>query len=262
MQIPTVSGREFSARDHAGAPRVAIVNRLFVERFGLRTGTGQTVAVADERYQIVGVVEDALAFSLREERRPVLYFSYLQTARPPTSMTYVLRTAGHPLALAGTVREAVRQVDPRLAVHDLKTQAGHIDQAISQEITLARLGSLLAALALAIACIGLYGTVTFAVARRTSEIGIRMALGAQAPHIVRMVLRDVLAITVVGLAIGLGLSLAGSRYAATLLYGIEPTDPLTFGTATSVLLACGIIAALVPALRAARVDPLLAIRRD
>jgi ABC-type antimicrobial peptide transport system permease subunit len=156
----------------------------------------------------------------------------------------------------------VRQVDTRLAIHDLKTQAVHVNQAISQEITLARLGSLLAALALVIACVGLYGTVAFAVARRTMEIGIRMALGAPARRIVRTVLGDVLLLAAGGVVLGVGLSLAGSRYVASLLYGIEPTDPVAIGTAVAVLLTCGLAAAFVPARRATRIDPVRALRRE
>jgi ABC-type antimicrobial peptide transport system permease subunit len=216
----------------------------------------------DQRYEIVGVADDALAFALKEDRRPIIYFAYLQSERPPTSITYEVRTAGNPLSIAGALHETVRAVDDRLAIHDLKTQATHVDQAIRQEITLARLGSLLAGLALVIACVGMYGTVAFTVARRTSEIGIRMALGAPAQRIVRMVLSDVLVLVAVGLVAGLGLSLAGSRYVGTLLYGVEPTDAATFAAATAVLLTCGLIAASVPALRAARIDPMRAVRRE
>jgi predicted permease len=262
MQIPIVSGRDLGSADHATAPLVLVVNRLFLETFGVTAAVGRGVTIDGRRYEIVGVVDDALAFTLKEERKPIVYFSYLQSARPPTSMTYELRTAGDPLALAGAIRETVRQVDDRLAIHDLRTQTTHIDQAIRQEITLARLGSLLAGLALAIACVGIYGTVAFAVARRTSEIGIRMALGAPAGRIIRMVLRDVLLLAIIGLAAGVGLSLIGSRYVSALLYGIESTDAATFAAATGVLLACGLVAAVVPALRAARIDPMLAVRRE
>jgi ABC-type antimicrobial peptide transport system permease subunit len=177
-------------------------------------------------------------------------------------MTYELRTAGAPLGVAGVVRELLRQVDTRLAIHELKTQAVHVDQAISREITLARLGSGLAALALAIACVGLYGTVAFNVARRTNEIGIRMALGAPSGRIIRMVLAEVLLIASAGLAVGLGLSVLGSRYVKTLLYGIEPNDPGTIAMAVFVLLACGLLAAFPPARRAARIDPIKAVRQE
>jgi macrolide transport system ATP-binding/permease protein len=177
-------------------------------------------------------------------------------------MTYELRTAGAPLAVAQSARELVRQVDTRLAIHELKTQAAHIDQAISREITLARLGAWLAALALLIACVGLYGTVAFNVARRTNEIGIRMALGAPAQRIVRMVMGEVLVLAGAGLTIGLGLSLLLSGYVKTLLYGVEPNDPVTLATAVLLLAMCGLVAAFVPARRAAAVDPIKAVRQE
>ena len=136
------------------------------------------------------MVDNALSFILKEDRRPRSIFT-ISRRRPSGTMTYEIRTAGDPLDLAGPVRELVRQTDSRIAIHDLKTQAVHIDQAISTEITLARLCSVFAALALVIACVGLYGTVAFNVARRTNELGIRMALGASASRIRWMILRDV-----------------------------------------------------------------------
>ncbi len=263
MQIP-LTGREFAPSDGAAAPKVVIVNRLFAKTFGLENPIGRTMTMAlgKDRFEIVGMTDDALAFNLKEQRRPIVYFPYLQSPTPPGTMTYELRTAGRPLELAGPVRELVRQLDSRLAIHDLKTQVVHVDQAITREITLAKLGSGLAALALVIACVGLYGTVAFNVARRTNEIGIRMALGAPSGRIIRMVLGEVLALAVAGLVVGLGLSLLGSRYVKTLLYGIEPNDPATVTIAVLVLLGCGLIAAYPPARRAARIDPIKAVRQE
>jgi predicted permease len=265
LQMPILSGRDLTPTDAAGAPRVIVVNHAFARMFGVDSPAsliGRTAVLQNDRFQIVGVADDALAFALKEERRPIAYFSYLQAAAPPGAMTYNLRTAVEPLALASAVRELVRQVDTRLAIHELKTQAAHIDQAISREITLARLGSWLAGLALIIACVGLYGTVAFNVARRTNEIGIRMALGAPGARIVRMVMGEVLLLTLAGLIVGLGLSVIGSRYVKTLLYGIEPHDPVTLVLAVAVLLTCGLGAAFAPARRAARIDPIKAVRQE
>ncbi len=261
MQIPLV-GREFTPQDAAGAPKVVVVNRLFAKTFGLENPIGRTINMRNDRYEIVGMADDALAFALKEERRPITYFSYLQEPSPPIQITYELRTAGNPLDLAGPVRELVRQIDTRVAIHEIKTQAVHVDQAISREVTLAKLGSALAALALIIACVGLYGTVAFNVSRRTNEIGIRMALGAPSGRIIRMVLGEVLLLAAAGLAVGLGLSLLGSRFVKTLLYGIEPNDPATIVTAALLLLGCGLIAAFPPARRAARIDPVKAVRQE
>lgn len=156
----------------------------------------------------------------------------------------------------------VRQADSRIAIHDLKTQAVHIDQAISTEITLARLCSMFAALALVIACVGLYGTVAFNVARRTNELGIRTALGASTSRIRWMILRDACTALVAGLAIGIPLVLAGSRYVKAFLYGIGPNDPAAIVGAAAVLCASGLLAGFIPARRASRIDPLVAIRYE
>jgi macrolide transport system ATP-binding/permease protein len=192
----------------------------------------------------------------------VAYFQYLQADRPPSAMTYEVRTAGRPLNLGGPVAEVVRQADWRLAVLDVKTQAAHIDHGISREITLARLCSTFAAIALAIACVGLYATVAFNVARRTKEIGIRLALGAAGRRIVWRVLRDVIAMTAAGFAIGVPLVFLGTRYVSSFLYGVQPNDPLAIAMALSVMLTSAILAGLVPASRAARIAPMGAVRRE
>jgi ABC-type antimicrobial peptide transport system permease subunit len=265
MQIPLAAGREFDQRDAVGATRVAIVNQKLAKVLGLENPVGQRIstgggATATE-YEIVGVVGDALFLQLKDEQRPMVYFSYLQGSAPG-SMTYEVRSAGNPLALATTVRQIVRQIDPRLAVSDVKTQAAHIDQGISQEIALARLCTVFAVLALVIACVGLYGTVAFNVSRRVVEIGVRMALGAQRAGIVWLILRSVLILELLGLAIGVPLVLVGSRYVESLLFGIKPNDPLVLSAGLSVLLGAGLLASYVPARRASGVDPMLALRNE
>jgi macrolide transport system ATP-binding/permease protein len=266
MQIPIVAGREFTGRDDGDAPRIAVVNRRFAAAFGVQNPVGRNMTIGKDRYQIVGMVENALTFNLKEDGRPAAYFSYLQgassDARAPSQMTYQIRTAGDPLDLAGPVRAIVREADLRLAIHGMKTQAEHIDQGISTEITLAKLCSLFAVLALVIACVGLYGTVAFNVARRTTEIGIRSALGASAGRIVWMILRDVCLMAAVGLAIGIPLVLAGSRYVKSFLYGVTPTDPVAIALAIGILLTAGLLAGYVPARRASRIDPLGAMRSE
>ena len=262
MEIPIVTGREFTVRDNASAPRAAIVNRRFVAAHGLTNPIGRVLTLDDERYQVVGVADNALAFSLKEDGRSAVYFCYLQSTRTVSQMTYEIRTTGDPMALAGPVRQVIREADSRLAIQDMKTQGAHIDQAISTEITLARLCSVFAAVALLIACVGLYGTVAFNVARRTIEIGIRSALGASRRRIVWMVLRDVLLMAIVGLAIGIPLALAGSRYVKSFLYGVPPNDPSAIAGAVVLLLGAGLLAGFVPARRASRIDPLTAIRTE
>jgi macrolide transport system ATP-binding/permease protein len=261
MQIPLAAGRDFEERDPDAAPRVAIINQRLAAVFGLDNPVGHTLTLDKMTYEIVGLAWDALSFQLKDEQRPILYRPYMQ-GRPPLQVTYEVRTAGNPLDYANTVRQIVRQVDLRLAVSDLKTQSAHIDEAISQEITFARLSSGVAVLALITACVGLYGTVAFNVARRTAEIGIRMALGAQRSGIIWLVLREVFALGIVGIAAGVPVVLAGSRYVTSFLFGIAPNDPTSVAFAIAVLLTAGLIAGYVPARRASRIDPMTAIRHE
>jgi predicted permease len=261
MRIP-IAGREFTPGDRTGAPKVAVVNHRMAAQFGIDSPVGRTMTMNNDQFQIVGVVHDALIFTLKEEQRPVAYLSYLQAEPAPYGMVYEIRTAGNPLNLAAAVRNTVHQRDSKLAISDLKTQAAHIDQAISSQITLARLCSVFAALALLIACVGLYGTVAFNVSRRTNEIGIRMTLGAERRRIVWMVLRGVLVMTAAGLAMGVLLALLTSRYVESQLFGVAPNDLVSLAMSVGVLVVCGLVAGLIPARRASRIDPMVAIRHE
>jgi predicted permease len=260
MQIPLVMGRELDERDGAGSPPVAVINQRLARTFGLGNPIDRTLILGEKAYRIVGVVGDALFLSVKEEHGPMLYLPSL--SRPPREATYEVRAAGNPLDHANTVREVVRQFDPRLAVSGLKTQAAHIDQAINQEITLARLCMVFAALALVMACAGLYGTVAYNVTRRTGEIGVRIALGAQRMQIAWLVLREVFALGIVGLGIGLPAALAGSRYLESFLFETEPNDPLVLAVAVTILLVAALTAGYVPARRAARIEPTRALRHE
>jgi len=263
-----LAGRDFSDRDAADTPKVVIVNRRLARSFGLENPIGRTLTLSKESFEIVGVADDALTFALKGERRGAVYFpylqagSYVQVARPPGQMTYEIRTAGDPLALATAVRQTVRRADSRLAIYDLGTQSAHIDQEISTEITLARLCTGFAALALLIACVGLYGTVAFNVSRRTNEIGVRMTLGATPGHIVWIVLREILMMSAIGLALGIPLAFAGSSYVRSLLFELGPHDPTAMTIAVAALTIGGMLAGLIPARRAAGIDPMTAIRHE
>jgi macrolide transport system ATP-binding/permease protein len=175
---------------------------------------------------------------------------------------YELRTAGDPLRYVNTVRETVRQADARVPVFEIRSQSADIDQTISQEITFAELCSGFAMLALVIACVGLYGTVSYNVARRTGEIGIRMALGAPRGGVMRMVLREVLVLAAMGLAIGMATALGTSKFVASFLYGMKPNDPLAIILAVVTLLSAALLAAYVPARKASRIDPMTALRHE
>jgi predicted lysophospholipase L1 biosynthesis ABC-type transport system permease subunit len=212
--------------------------------------------------EIIGVSRNARYGGLTSDIPPVVYMPYDQGYPQPSEMVYALRTTGDPLRYVEPVREVVRQADAGLPVAEVRTQATDIDRTIGQQITFARLCSGFAILALVIACVGLYGTVSYSVARRTGEIGIRMALGAQRGGVVRMVLREVLVLVEAGLAIGLAAALGASKFVASLLYGLQANDPLTLTLAAMTLLGTALVASFGPARRASRIDPVTALRQE
>jgi ABC-type antimicrobial peptide transport system permease subunit len=187
--------------------------------------------------------------------------AYDQGYPRPDQMVYALRTSGSPLSYVGAVRETVHRADPRVPMSEVRTQED-IDRAINREMTFARLCTAFAVLALAIACVGLYRAVSYNVARRTSEIGIRIALGAQRGGVVKMVLREVAVLTAIGLSAGLAVALATTRFIGSLLYGLKPRDPTTLALAVVILSSAAFVAGYVPARRASRIDPMTALRID
>ena len=199
---------------------------------------------------------------LKEKTPPVLYIPYNQGWPQPEDMVFELRTAGDPLAYVNTVRDIVHRADARVPVTGVMTQVGEIARTINQEIVFAELCSAFAILALMIACVGLYGTVSYNVARRTSEIGIRMALGAHRGRVVRMILKQVLVLAAVGLAIGVPVAFASSKVVASFLFGMKPNDPMTLSVAVAILLGAAILAGYAPARRASRIDPMVALRHE
>jgi len=182
--------------------------------------------------------------------------------RPPIATFFELRTVGNPLALAETVRRTVHEAAPTVPVTGVMTQSQRIDSTITQERTFADLCTAFAILALLIACVGLYGTIAYAVSRRTNEIGIRMALGAERRRIIWMVLREVLALAAVGLAIGLMCAWSAMSAIKSYVFGMKPADPLSITLAAGILIAALVLAGFVPALRASRVNPLTALRHE
>jgi predicted lysophospholipase L1 biosynthesis ABC-type transport system permease subunit len=214
--------------------------------------------------EVVGVARNARYDSLKQEVPPVTYLSYLQPIPrwPVLGITFEVRTSGDPLALAGTVRKIVHHVSPGVPVSDISTQSRQIDGTIVQERTFAELCSCFGALALIMACVGLYGTMAYAVSRRTSEIGIRMALGAERARIIWMVLRQVLLLGAVGVAVGLAAVWETTAFLKGYLFGLQPNDPLTVGAAVAILVACAVLAGYAPARRASRIDPMVALRHE
>ena len=201
--------------------------------------------------------------ALKGAFRDIVYLPFNQGSYYPVDeMTFALRSSGDPLRYVNTVREIARQADPRVPVTDVRTQAAQIDQTMNQEIILAKLCTAFAVLALLIACVGLYGTMAYTVARRTGEIGIRMALGAQRGAVVWMVLREALVLAAVGLAIGVPSALGTSRFVESFLFEVKPNSPAALATAVGILLSAVLLAAYVPARKASRIDPMIAVRHE
>jgi ABC-type antimicrobial peptide transport system permease subunit len=243
---------------------VAVVSDLFARTFfGEEDAIGRHIKVGRDSLdvEIVGVAATARYGGLKGDTPPVVYVSYPQaTYSPLRQMTYALRTDGDPLGYAGVVRRIVHEADARVPVTNLKTQAADIDQTINQEIVFARLCSAFAILALVIACVGLYGTMAYTVARRTREIGIRMALGARRGIVTWMVLREVCRLATVGVAMGVPIALGTSRLIESFLFGMEPNDPRALALAVGILLGAVLLAGYAPARRASRIDPMIALR--
>ena len=213
--------------------------------------------------EIVGVSVNVRYQGLKEPFVPVVFIPYDQGDWPPIEeMTFALRTAGDPLSFVRAVRDIVHRIDVRVPLTNIKTQVGEIEETINQEIVFAKLCTGFAILALVIASVGLYGTTSYGVARRTSEIGIRMALGARREKVVLMVLREVLVLAALGLAIGAPLALGISRVVESFLFGLKPTDPGAMAISVSILALAVLVAGYVPARRASRIEPTIALRHE
>jgi macrolide transport system ATP-binding/permease protein len=270
MQVPILIGRDIDEHDRTTSQPVAVVNEEFVKiNFHGENPLGHHVilwkgvngAIVRDM-EIVGVAKNARYGNLKREIPPVIYMPFNQGFPFPNQMMFALRTAGDPLALVNTVRQIVHQADARLPVSRVHTQQSEVDDQMRQETILAELCTAFAVLALTIACVGLYGTISYTVARRTGEIGIRMALGAQRVPVLWMVLREVLVLAAVGLAISIPIALATSKFVESFLFGMKGNDPLALGLAVMILLLAALLAGGVPARRAARIDPMTALRHE
>jgi macrolide transport system ATP-binding/permease protein len=269
MQIPILLGRPINEQDVEGAKSVAVVNEVFAKKYfptvnpiGRHFTFGGSKNEVD--LEIVGVAKNARYNSLKREIPPVTYTSYLQESNtvPTHDMFFELRTAGDPLALSNAARQVVHVAGPQVPVGDITTQARRIEGTIVQERTFASLCTCFGALALIMACVGLYGSMAYAVARRTSEIGIRMALGAVRRRIIWMVLREVLVLAAFGLLIGFAGAWETTAFIKSFLFGLQPNDPLALSFSVAILIACALLAGYAPAWRASRIDPMTALRHE
>ena len=264
LGLPLEHGRDFNERDIESAPPVAMVNEVMARLFWPgQDPIGKLLHLADPALpplEVVGVARDGRMQGFREDMRPCFYRPLAQSYVP--EMTLIARTPGGPDLALAEIRRELRALDKDLPVAGAETMHAHLDRALSQERLTASLLSGLGLLALALAVIGIYGVMSFSVAQRTREIGIRMALGAQAPGVLAMILRHAAILLGAGLAIGWAAAALVTRYAASLLYGVSPTDFWTFVAVSAVLAAAAMLACYLPARRAARVDPMVALRYE
>ncbi|HEU4713066.1 MAG TPA: ABC transporter permease [Pyrinomonadaceae bacterium] len=269
MEIPLRGGRDLTAQDDARAPQVAIVNKLFATTyFGDQNPIGKRFNFDADKpgeIEIVGIAEDAKYTSQREDVEPTVYRPWRQSLRAVGRTTFEVRTNGDPLSIAGGIRQAVREVDSNLPVSNIRTQLQQADETLSMERLFAKLLALFGAIAQLLAAIGLYGVMAYSVSQRTHEIGIRMALGADRGRVLRLVLRQGMALTIVGVAIGVTAAFVLTKYLESLtsmLFGVEARDPGTFALIAGGLTLVALVACLVPARRATKVDPLVALRYE
>ncbi len=269
LGIPIVHGRGFSAADGEAAPKVAVVNEAFVrERLSGASPLGLTIPMWDANWRIVGVCRDAKYALLKQPVEPTTYFPFRQMFYSRFRTTHLrsphfaVRTALPPLAVVNAVRKAVADIDSDVPISKMTTQEEVRDRRISQERLFASLCGALALLAVLLACIGLYGLLAYNVTRGTGEIGIRMALGATRPKIARQVLREAALLALAGVAVGAPATVALARFVQSQLYGVEPNDPFTLAGAGLLLIGVALLAAWIPAHRAAKVDPIVALRSE
>jgi predicted permease len=266
MGMPLVSGREFRETDVLDAPRVAIINETMAKYFwgtenplGRRFGLGRIEN--DNAIEVVGVVRDAKFTTMRDEIPRFVYVPYMQEEALDT-MTFYVRSHPDAGGVPGAARQVVQRLDPNLPIFDMKTMEAQVDESLFLERLVAALSMLFGGLATVLAAVGLYGVMSYTVSRRTREIGIRMALGAARGSVLWMVLREVAVMLAAGIVIGLPVAVGLSRFVESQLYGLSPTDPPTLILASTLLSGVAMLAGYVPARRATRVDPMLALRYE
>jgi predicted permease len=265
MALPIVLGRALGPQDTEKSPKVAVINETMARLFfpngspiGRRFGVGQPERSGD--IEIVGVAKDAKYESLREKPQAAAYYPYTQSFGYLGNLE--VRFSGDLRGIVPEVRRAIGEVNRDLPITGVMTLAEQVDESLVVQKLIARLSSFFGGLALLLASIGIYGILSYAVARRTSEVGLRMALGAKRSHVVWLVMRDVVALVAAGLAIGIPTAVALERLVSSMLFGVTNLDAVSIAAAVMVLVAVAGVAAYLPARRASRVDPMTALRYE
>lgn len=265
LGMTLLRGRDFTAQDHETSLKVAVVNEAFARYyFGDQDPLGQRFDRGNDggMVEIIGIVKDAKATSIQERTPRTFYVSFLQDSGAWRETTFQLRTSGEPTNLTNSIRSAVQEIEPNLSLFRIRTLAAQVDESIGQERLVTTLASLFGLLALLLTCAGLYGVLSYSVSQRTSEIGIRMALGAQAGDVLRLIIKQGMGLVLLGTVIGIGASLAFTRLLTNLLFNVNATDPLTFTSVTVLLAVIALLACWLPARRATKVDPMIALRSE
>jgi predicted permease len=259
--IPLLEGRDFSMADNSNAPRAAILNRtMALHYFGNRTAVRRRFEFNKKQYEIIGVAKDAKYVDLRQSDVQFVYFAALQNDSEIQSLE--LRTTSSPLSVAGAVRDAVREAGPPLRIAEITTLEKRIDQKLALEFLVSNIAGFFSGLTLLLVFIGIYGTLVYAVARRTKEIGIRMALGARQSDVLQLVVGQGMLMATAGVGLGIIAALGLTRFLTTLLYGVKPFDALTFAAVSLILTTEAFVASYIPACRAMRVDAMAALRYE
>jgi predicted permease len=260
LRVPLVRGRGFTEADRAGAPPVIVVNETFARRFWPdQDPIGRRVVVGEDAREVVGVTRDGKYWSLGEQARPYYYLPRLQDRATPTLH---VRVAGEPMALAGAVRLAARAIEPNVAILGVRTMDDAIASSMLPQRAAGTLLTIFGALALSLACAGLYGVMAYVVGRRMSEFGLRIALGARETDVLRLVLGRALGLTAAGAALGIALAGISARLAGSMLFGVSPADPPAFLATLAILAAVALVASWLPAWRATRSDPMRSLRTE
>jgi predicted permease len=290
MGIPLLQGRDFGPQElqpqggsfadqsvvsqapqpsaTPSAPLAAVINQTMARYFFRdENPLGRRFRVQNNWLQgipieVIGVIKDAKYYNLWEQTPRTYYLSFFQRPREVEAGTMLLRSFAEPASTTAAIQRAVRELDPQAQVVNLRTMNEVVDRSLLQERFVAQLGSFFSLFALLLASIGLYGVMSYATARRTREIGIRMALGARTADVIRLVLREAMLLVSVGVVIGLGLAFAATRLVASMLFGLGPTDPLTIALAVLLILIVAALAGYLPARRATQVNPIVALRNE